>query len=220
MSSLPVKIAIADDHQMFVEGIVLALTGNTQIEITGTANNGKKALTLVQATRPHVLLLDINMPEMDGLEVTRMLRKDYPEIRIIILSMYLEKEFIKDLLGAGISGYILKNTGIKELEQAILAVSKGEKYFSSDVALRMMDAQTATEYPDKFGDKSELSKLTEREIDVLKLIALEQTTPEIAEKLFISTYTVETHRKNLIRKLNVKNIAGLVKFAVQHGLTD
>ncbi|MFI5203055.1 MAG: response regulator [Flavobacteriales bacterium] len=220
VNNLPVKIVIADDHTMFVEGIVHALQGNNNIVVAGTASTGTKALTVVKSVLPDVILLDINMPEMDGVEVAKIMRKEHPLINIIIVSMYLEKEFIAELVRIGVTGYILKNTGIEELEKAVLTVASGKKYFSNDVALKMMDAETTSEYAPDLADKSELNKLTEREIDVLKLIALEHTTSEIAEKLFISSYTVETHRKNLIRKLNVKNIAGLVKFAVQQGLTD
>jgi two-component system, NarL family, nitrate/nitrite response regulator NarL len=214
-----IRLLIADDHQMFVDGLKSSLTQTDFVSVTGTANTGKQVLDFLEENETDMVLLDINMPEMNGIETAKIIVKKYPAIRIIMLSMYLEKQLIEELVRIGISGYILKNTGVKELEQAIRTVSEGKKHFSNDVALKLLDAQTNTVYANESGQLPlQLPGLTERETEVLKLIAKEFTTPEIAEKLFISAYTVETHRKNLIRKLNVKNIAGLVKFAVQNGL--
>jgi DNA-binding NarL/FixJ family response regulator len=216
-----IEILIADDHQMFIEGIISSLAANEFITVVATANNGKQILKLLEKDTVDVILLDINMPEMNGIEAAKIILKKYPGIKIISLSMYLEKEFIEELIKIGVSGYILKNTSMKELEQSVLAVASGKKYFSNDAALKILDAQTNTRYADNFTINQQPSPgLTERETEVLKLIAKEYTTPEIAEKLFISAYTVETHRKNLIRKLNVKSMAGLVKYAVQNGLAD
>jgi DNA-binding NarL/FixJ family response regulator len=216
-----IKILIADDHQMFIDGIAASLKDNEFINIISTANNGAQAIRQLEKELVDVVLLDINMPEMNGIEAAKIIVKNHPLVRIIALSMYLEKEFIEELIHIGVSGYILKNTTMGELEQAIISVSSGKKYFSNDVALKMLDAQTNNEYAGKI-DSEPTSQvgLTEREVEVLKLITKEFTTPEIAKKLFISVYTVETHRKNLIRKLNVKNIAGLVKYAIQNGITD
>jgi DNA-binding NarL/FixJ family response regulator len=216
-----IRVLIADDHQMFVDGLKSSLSQTDFVSVVGTANTGKQVLDFLSEKETDVVLLDINMPELNGIDTAKVIVKKHPSVRIIMLSMYLEKQFIEELVRIGISGYILKNTGIKELEQAIQTVSEGKKHFSNDVALKLLDAQTNTVYANEMTQtQPQLSGLTEREIDVLKLIAKEFTTPEIAEKLFISAYTVETHRKNLIRKLNVKNIAGLVKFAVQNGLAS
>jgi DNA-binding NarL/FixJ family response regulator len=221
MTATSIRLIIADDHQMFIDGIRSALSGNETIQVIATANNGRQLLDLLEQETADVLLLDINMPELNGIEAARAIRKKFPEIRIIMLSMYLEKQMIEELVRIGASGYILKNTGMKELEQAILTVAMGKTHFSGDVTLKMMGAQTTDTYTENMlPGKEETPGLTDREIEVLKLIAREHTTPEIAEKLFISAYTVETHRKNLIRKLNVKNIAGLVKYAVQQGYVD
>jgi len=214
-----IKIIIADDHQMFIDGIKSCLAENEFIAIIATANDGLEAITCLENEKADVILLDINMPKMNGIEVAKIIVKKFETVRIIALSMYLEKEFIEELIRIGISGYILKNTGMKELENAIVSVASGKKYFSNDVALKMLGAETSAAYSTHLRQPS-APGLTEREKEVLKLIALELTTPEIAEKLCISAYTIETHRKNLIRKLNVKNIAGLVKYAVQNGLAD
>ena len=151
---------------------------------------------------------------MDGIEATAKIRAAFPDIKIIMLTMYNNHEFILSLMNAGASGYVLKNTGKKELLEAIKTVHEGKIYYSKDVTETIL--QNFSKPPAE--QKLEAVQLTEREKEVLKLIALEYTTPEIAEKLFISTNTVETHRKNLMSKLKVKNIAGLVKFALQTGL--
>ncbi|HYG50580.1 MAG TPA: response regulator transcription factor [Flavobacteriales bacterium] len=221
MENKKINVVIADDHQMFIDGLKSALTGHEKISITATANTGNQLMAVLEQKPADVILLDINMPEMNGIEAARQIVKKFPALQIIVLSMYLEKEFIEILMKTGISGYILKNTGINELELAIVTVASGKKYFSHDVALKMVGAEVNVDYAaDLTASSQKMVELTDREKDVLKLIAKEFTTPEIAEKLFISAYTVETHRKNLIRKLGVKNIAGLVKYAVQHGFAD
>ncbi len=213
-----IKIYIADDHEMFIEGITLSLAINGLVKVEGGANNGIQLIELLDKKPVDVVLLDINMPEMNGFEAAKLIVKKFPDVRIIALSMFLEKEYIEELIEIGVSGYILKNTRMQELEKAIISVAAGTKYFSNDVGLKLLNAQTNNEYPESFLNDQQY-RLTDREIEVLKLIAQENTTPEIAEKLFISVYTVETHRKNLIKKLKVKNIAGLVKYAVQNGIT-
>lgn len=213
-----ILIYIADDHQMFVEGISLFLAINGLVKVEASANNGIELIELLEKKLVDVVLLDINMPEMNGFEAARVIVKKFPGVRIIALSMFLEKEYIQDLIQIGVYGYILKNTRINELEKAIISVASGVKYFSNDVGLKLLNAQTNNEYVENLSFDLQHG-LTEREIDVLKLIVLENTTSEIAEKLFISIHTVETHRKNLIKKLKVKNIAGLVKYAVQNGIS-
>ncbi|MEO6303226.1 MAG: response regulator transcription factor [Bacteroidia bacterium] len=213
-----IKIYIADDHEMFVEGITLSLAINGLVEVEAGANNGIQLIELLEKKLVDVVLLDINMPEMNGFEAAKIIVKRFPGVRIIALSMFLEKEYIEELIRIGVSGYILKNTRMQELEKAIVSVAGGVKYFSNDVGLKLLNAQTNNEYAENLLNDQQY-RLTDREIEVLKLIVQENTTPEIAEKLFISVYTVETHRKNLIKKLKVKNIAGLVKYAVQNGIT-
>ncbi len=212
-----IGIYIADDHEMFVEGISLSLAIKGAIVVEASANNGTELIELLEKKSVDVVLLDINMPGMNGFEAAKIIVKKFPSVKIIALSMFLEKEYIQELIDIGVSGYILKNTRIQELEKAIILVASGKKYFSNDVGLKLLNAQTNSEYPQGFL-LEQSHGLTEREIDVLKLIVQENTTSEIAEKLFISVHTVETHRKNLIKKVKVKNIAGLVKYAVQNGI--
>lgn len=212
-----IGIYVADDHEMFVEGISLLLAINGRVVVEASANTGTELIELLEKKVVNVVLLDINMPEMNGFEAAKIIVKKFPSVKIIALSMFLEKEYIQELINIGVCGYILKNTKIQELEKAIILIASGKKYFSNDVGLKLLNAQTNNEYPDGFLLEQQHG-LTEREIDVLKLIVQENTTSEIAEKLFISVHTVETHRKNLIKKVKVKNVAGLVKYALQNGI--
>lgn len=209
-----IRIAIADDHQMFIDGIKSLLKGNKNIQIVTEANNGEALLQHIANTPVNLILMDVNMPVMDGIETTKKVKELFPDIKVIMLTMFGTRDYIEKLLRAGANGYILKNTGKEELTTAIEKVMQGESYFSKEVTERIMEGLQ--------GKKTETNpmmvELTEREKDVLRLIAQELTSHEIADKLFISFHTVETHRKNLISKLQVKNIAGLVKYAVQNGL--
>lgn len=209
-----IKIIIADDHQMFIDGIKSLLGNEADMKVTGEALNGKEVLALLEKEPADLVLLDVNMPEMDGIEATKLIRKQHPTVKILMLTMYNKHEFIFGLVNAGANGYILKNTGKAELTEAIRTVYAGKTYYSKEVTETIL--QNFSKKPAE--QKIEVAQLTEREKDVLRLIAQEYNTQEIAAQLFISANTVETHRKNLLSKINAKNVAGLVKFAVQTGL--
>ncbi len=211
-----ISIIIADDHQMFIDGVKSLLATEEDMVVTGEALNGNEVLALLEKAPADIILLDVNMPEMDGIEATRLIRRKYPEVKILMLTMYNKAEFIFGLMNAGASGYILKNTGRTELIAAIKSVHAGKTFYSSDVTETILQ-----NFSKKPGEQQvEAAHLTEREKDVLKLIAREYNTAEIAAELFISPNTVETHCKNLMSKIHAKNIAGLVKFAVQTGLVS
>jgi DNA-binding NarL/FixJ family response regulator len=199
---------------MFIDGIKALLRNEKEIQIVGEALNGTEALQLLENIVANIVIMDVNMPGMDGIEATKKITAIYPGVKILMLTMYNKHEFIAELMNAGASGYLLKNTGKKELIEAINTVYAGKIYYSSDVTETIL--QNFTKSPAE--QKIEAVQLTQREKEVLKLIALEYSTPEIAKELCISANTVETHRKNLISKLKVKNLAGLVKFALQTGL--
>ncbi len=211
-----INIIIADDHQMFIDGIKSLLEPQQDIAIVGEALNGTDLMAILRKVQADIVLMDINMPGMDGVEATRQIRKEHKEVKVLAVTMYNTREFVARLLGAGASGYILKNTGKEELLAAIHALKNGSTYFSEAVTKRIMESLQ--------GKRSSIFdgviELTVREKEVLKLIALEHTSQEIAKKLFLSVNTIETHRKNLLSKLNLKNTAGLVKYAVQHGVLD
>lgn len=216
----PIRLLLADDHQMLLDGIRALLRDVEDITVVGEASHGAEVIAFVEQQPVDVILMDINMPVMSGIETTAHIVKHFPSIRIIALTMHSERSFISRILKAGAAGYVLKNTGKQELLTAIHKVASGETYFSNEVASVMMEQYMPQSSLRRSGFEPSIHELTKREVEILKLIAQEMTNNEIAGRLFISMYTVETHRKNLIRKIGVKNTAGLVKFALQQGLAE
>lgn len=209
-----IKVIIVDDHKIFLDGLRTVLEGAEQLNVIGEAESGDQLLELLKEAKPDILLLDINMPGKDGIELTKMLKISRPEIKILLLTMHNETGIIQKGLEAGIDGYVLKNTDRYELIGAIETIMEGESYYSEKVTKTIMEGLK----PQGQGSYANAVKLTKREKDVLKLIAEEFTTSEMAEKLMISQHTIESHRKNLLSKLNVRNTAGLVRYAVKNGL--
>jgi DNA-binding NarL/FixJ family response regulator len=212
-----IKILLADDHQMFLDGLCALLSQIANVEIVAAVNNGTQLLEKLKTIKGDLVIVDLHMPGMGGLEATKMIRELYPSVRVLGLTMDNELETIQAMLEAGASGYILKNTGKAELELAILQVMKGENYLSQSISAQL--AQSLFLKKKAVADEiSELDMLTERETEILKLVALENSNVEIAEKLYISPKTVETHRKNLMKKIGVRNSLGIYKFALKHKL--
>ena len=200
------KIYIVDDHQMLIDGLKALLSGETHLSVVGQNTLPKIASQEIAKLCPEIVLTDINMPEMDGIELTKEIKKTNPEVKVIALSMFGERETISDMLKAGVSAYILKNTGKQELLNAIDKVANGGTFFSDEVADEMKKVNTTSE--------SKEITLSLREIEVVELIAKEYTNAKIAEALFISERTVETHRKNIFRKTDTKSVIGLLKYCV------
>lgn len=207
------RIVIADDHRMFIDGLKALLKNEKDINVVGEALNGIGVLDILSKEQVDIVLLDINMPEMDGIETIKAIHKNFPQVKTIILTMDNKHEFIVGLAAEGASGYILKNTGRTELLEAIQIVQQGGTFYSQSVSETIMN-----HLKNGHEQKPESIHLTDRETEIIKLIAEEFSTKEIAEKLFISDNTVETHRKNIMAKLNTKNVAGLVKYAIQNKL--
>lgn len=207
------KIIIVDDHQILIDGLSAILSTNNDIEIIKTYTNGLKLIDEFETLQPDVVLTDISMPQMDGFELTKQIKKLNPNIQVLALSMSANIVDINKMIEAGIAGYVLKNAGNNELIEAILKVAQGKVHFSDDVVQEMIKG-THT----KNNKEEEQPKLTERELEILKLIVQELNNAEIADTLFISERTVETHRKNMIRKFNTKTIVGLIKYALDHKL--
>lgn len=207
-----IRIFVVDDHQVVIDGISSIFAEVEEIKIIGSALNGVEALRRLETESPDVLLLDINMPEMDGIQLVRELKKQGRELKILILTMHNNPQFTKQLIAEGVQGCVLKNAGKKDLIYAITEINNGGRYYTDAVT------ETLKESLDKTQEAIDGVQLTKREVEIVKLIALEHTTNEIAEKLSISAYTVDTHRKNIINKLGVKNLAGLVRFAFEKGL--
>ncbi|HRH01304.1 MAG TPA: response regulator transcription factor [Bacteroidia bacterium] len=206
-----IKLVLVDDHQMLLDGLAALLRGEQRFDLVGLCNNAKYALELIETTAPDIVITDINMPEISGVELTRMIRKYYPKIKVLALSMFGERSTISEMLEAGISGYILKNTGKEELIKALIKVQEGGMYFSDEITEELIKSISQ-----KAEIKEEIQvRLTERELEIVKLIAAEKSNLEIATQLFISERTVETHRKNIFRKTNTKGVVGLLKLAME-----
>jgi DNA-binding NarL/FixJ family response regulator len=220
-----IRTVIADDHQLFTEGLknILRRTDKFEFQILGEAENGRDLLPILKRTYPDLLLLDLNMPEADGLDVLDSIRENYSDMKILALTMYDEAKLVKSAFKAGVDGYILKNSDPYELLNAIEEVLKGKTYIGVGVQLVGARANGTTYMADKerskFEDKFiQKYNLTKREIEILKLISQAFSNKEIAQELFISDQTVSVHRKNIMRKLNVSNIAGLIKIAYDNSI--
>ncbi len=212
-----IKLFILDDHQMLVDGIKALLHNENDFSIIGEATKASTAIELIKKNTPDIVLSDINMPEMNGIEFTRLLKKNHPEVKILVLSMFSERSTISEMLDAGASGYILKNTGKSELINALKKIASGGMFFSDEISAEMM--KTMSERGQKKEDENKIY-FTEREKEIIQLIAKEYSNAKIGETLFISERTVETHRKNIFRKANTKSAVGLIKFAIEHKLID
>lgn len=213
-----IKVLLVDDHQIIRDGIKALLKDSNDVQVIGEAENGKECLDMIARMKVDLVIMDVNMPVMNGVEATQHIIKMYPEIPVLCLSMHDEVEYISKMLQAGAQGYLLKNSGKHELINAIHRLAAGEKYFSSEVSYAMMMSYIGgSGTPAKSAPKANV-QLTKREIEIISLIAGEMTNQEIADKLSISLRTVDTHRRNLLQKLGVKNTAGLVRYAMQNNL--
>ncbi len=205
--ALKTNLFIVDDHQLVVDGLLSLLKNEEQYEVVGYSNQPKEVVDRLEKLNVAVLLTDINMPEMTGVELTRNVKKRYPKIKVLALSMFGERQVIKEMIDAGVSGYILKNTGKQELLEALNKLANGQNFFGEEVTKELMKS---------FINNDESSHLTNREIEIVRLIENEYSNKEIASHLFISERTVETHRKNIFRKTGTQSIVGLLKYAYDH----
>lgn len=207
-----INLLLADDHQLVRKGFRALLEELEFVEIVGEAANGKEVISLLRSgVRPQVALLDYEMPVMNGLEATLEIRRDYFGVKVIMLTMLQSKELVQEAVEKGVSGFLFKNTSLEELSDAIRRVAAGDTYFSSEVALTLLKSAPNPDSP-------LLALLSERETEILKLVAQGLSSAEIGRQLFISPRTVDTHRNNIIHKLDVPGIAGLVQFAVRNKL--
>ena len=212
-----IKVHVADDHMILIEGIVAMLNTDKDIEIVGHSLTGVQVLDWFKTNDADVLVLDINMPELDGIEVLKRFHKKKQHQKIIMLSSYDDAKLVKELTTYGADGFISKASAGEHILKAIKAVYGGVSYFSDDVKEGLFNLFTGEVVLKGSKSKSKSdSSLTDRELEVLKLVAKEFSTPEIAEQLLLSRNTVETYRKNLLKKLNVKNAVGLAIYAVKH----
>jgi DNA-binding NarL/FixJ family response regulator len=211
-----VKIVLADDHPLFAEGIAMLLNSIPGIEVVGIANNGREVLQLLQKEPCDLALLDVHMPGMDGIEASRQIRKLYPHIQIVALTMEDDAAIVEKMTSAGAKGYVLKTADKYTLHQAILKAIQQPPTNSTKYTADKFHSAENNHTPANLD--AQLHSLTSREIEILHLIAQGYSTPQIADKLIISPKTVETHRKNMLKKVNVKNIMGLVNYGIQRGI--
>ncbi|RMG79412.1 MAG: DNA-binding response regulator, partial [Bacteroidetes bacterium] len=207
-----IRILIADDHKMFRSGIIMLLRKEPSFEIVGEASNGLEVIRMANEKKPDVVLMDIHLPKANGIEATKSIKASFPAAKILALTSFEEDEYVVNMVKAGALGYILKEAPIEELVIAIKALSKGNSYFAKEVSAKLFARLSQPERKPNGHSSIKKPLITDREFEVLRAIAEELTNKEIASKLFISPRTVETHRRNLIQKLKVKNTAGLVKY--------
>jgi DNA-binding NarL/FixJ family response regulator len=207
-----IKLLLVDDHPVVRKGISSCLARQEHLQIVGEAANGEEAMRKTRELMPDIILMDIDMPEMNGLEVTELLHKDFPKIKVIILSMHSNSEYVMRIIQSGASGYVLKEAPTEELVRAIDTVNGGEAFFSPEVARVALN-----KYVRGTGENGS-AQLTNREREVLVQISEGLSNKEIANKLGVGVRTVETHRERIMRKLNIHSVAGLTKFAISQGL--
>ncbi|MBN1972743.1 MAG: response regulator transcription factor [Sedimentisphaerales bacterium] len=213
---MSIKIILADDHTMLRQGLSRSFEQEEDITVVGQAQDGYSAIDLVRELLPDIVIMDIGMPGLNGIETTWRIVKDYPGVKIIGLSMHSSDKYVREMFKAGASGYLLKNCSFEELVEAIRAVMAGKTYISPAIGDMIIK-----EYAGKEGEgKTAFSLLSQREREVLQLLAEGKTTKQIAQKLHISPKTVEAHRLRIMDKLHIDNIAQLTKFAIQEGLTE
>jgi DNA-binding NarL/FixJ family response regulator len=211
------RILLADNHVLFCEGLRTLFATHPGMEVVGEASNGRMAVHLARELSPDLVIMDIGMPELNGIEATRHIRAEWPNVKIVAVSMHSDRHYVSGMLSAGASGYVLKDSAFTELKEAILTVMHGGRYLSPDILGVVVDdyVQRVAPAPD-----SAVAKLSEREREVLQLMAEGHTTADIAARLHISRKTVETHRKSMMLKLELRSVAEVTKFAIREGITS
>ncbi|NQY10121.1 MAG: response regulator transcription factor [Flavobacteriales bacterium] len=214
-----IKIILVDDHKVIRDALTSYLNNDEEFEIIAEASNGNDAIELARTTVADIFIMDINMGEPDGIQCTKEIKKINPNIKILALTMFNESQHIKQMMNAGASGYLLKNVGVEEVKTAIKNVYQGNIYYSSEVTETVMNSLQEKKVSTSSKFITDIP-LTEREKEVLQLIIEEFSNKEIANKLFISSRTVDAHKRNLLEKTNSKNIAGLVVYAINNKVFD
>ncbi len=215
--NMPVRVLIVDDHQILLDSLALLVSTIPDVEIAGAFNDSRKVMDFLELNQVDVLITDFRMPNLTGVELTFMVRERFPKMKILMLTVSEDADTIRQAFQAGISGYVMKKANRQELEKALKTVASGDKYFSEAVMKELLSSP-ATETESSYHLPEYPVAVTPRELEIIKLIAHEFSTPEIADQLFISIGTVETHRHNILRKLNVKNSIGITKYALKHKL--
>ena len=214
-----IRILLADDHALIRSGIATLLQGNADFSIVGEAKDGEEAVQKAKELNPDVVVIDLSMPKLSGIEATKIIKKKYPNIRVLVLTMHENEEYVYQILKSGAGGYVLKSAGKEELSSAIRAVARGEKFFSPRVSQIMAEGYLRRAEEDELKGRQEDVPLTRREKEILALVANGLTNQQIADQLYISPRTVDTHRTNIMQKLDIHDVVNLVRYAIEHGIT-
>lgn len=212
-----IRVLLTDDHEIILDSLSLLLSRIEGVEVVGTLNDSRDVVSFLHTHEVDILLTDMDMPDLNGINLTLKVRQAFPQLKVLMLTVSENADNIREAFRAGISGYVMKKAGKAELERALRTLARGEKYFSESVMTQLMALPVETVRPTDEAP-APIAPLTDRELEIIGLIAQELSTNAIAEKLFISPGTVETHRHNILRKLGVKNSIGIIKYAVKHGL--
>ncbi len=211
------RILLVDDHKILRDGICSLVKGYNDMQVVGEAADGRTAIRLVQELSPDVVIMDISMPDLNGIDATRKIIADYPNVKVIALSMHYDKQFVSEIFRAGASGYLMKDSAFDELEHAVRVVMDGKTYINPQIASLVVESLVTQAAP---ASHKAFSLLTEREREVLQLISEGKSTKQIASDLSVSAKTVESHRRQVMGKLNIRNVAELTKYAIREGLTS
>jgi DNA-binding NarL/FixJ family response regulator len=208
-----IQLAIADDHEIFREGLTLFIKKIPDFTLVGEGRNGIELITMLKKKEVDIVLMDIRMPEMNGVEATKLIRKDFPEVKVIALSMFDDEQNILNMYHAGVSGYLLKNTNKAQFEEAVRTVYNGGTYFSNDATLHLLRLAAKEKDPD-------YEPFNDREKEIIKLLCQQNSSKEIADKICLSVRTIEGYRTKIMKKINVKNHSGIVLYALKNGLIE
>lgn len=215
-----IRVLLADDHTLIRTGIATLLQASKDIQIVGEAGDGDEAIRKTGELHPDVVVIDLSMPKLSGIEATKILRRKYPDTHVLVLTMHENEEYVFQILKSGASGYVLKSAGKEELSTAIRAAAKGEKFFSPRISQLMAEGYVRRVDQEAGGSTGQDVPLTRREREILALVVRGLTNQQIADHLYISPRTVDTHRTNLMQKLDIHDVANLVRYAMEHGITS
>ncbi|MBN1270219.1 MAG: response regulator transcription factor [Kiritimatiellae bacterium] len=215
---MTIRLLIADDHKLMRDGLRAMIEKEPDMEVVGEAEDGQTTVRLAKQANPHLIVMDVSMPDLNGIDATRKILAANPNVKVVALSGHANQHFVRDMLASGASAYILKHTAYDELLRAIRTVMKGKKYLSPEVARGVMDAYVELSKPS--GGKQAFVVLTEREREVLQMTAEGKSTKEVSSDLGVSIKTIETHRHNIMEKLDLHSVAELTKYAIREGLTS
>ncbi|MCK5100718.1 MAG: response regulator transcription factor [Desulfobacteraceae bacterium] len=214
---MTIKILLADDHKLIRDGLIALISNEKDMEVVVDARNGRDAVSLVKLYKPDIVIMDINMPGLNGIDATKIILEENRDVKVIALSIHSTTKFVKEMLKAGVSGYLVKHCAYEELAKAIRIVMNGKQYLSSEIVGVVMD-----DYASNFSSNKNtvFSTLTPREREILQLVAEGLKSDQIASRLFISVKTVSTHRRKIMKKLNLNSIAELTRYAISEGLVS